>query len=120
MEGDCSELRGALGRIDIHVLTAGVLLHAALMPFILYGGGASGSGPRSIVAITYAFEAVFFLSMVFKRSKSRECVLQLWMSSTLARSMRGVVGEPLRCSMENMERSESHGDLCMRAWRLNR
>ena len=91
MEGDCSELRDAPGRFDIHVLTAGVLLQVALMPLIFYGGSASRSGSPPIVAITYAFEAVLFLSMTFRRSRSRRRALLLWMSSTLEGAVNGVL-----------------------------
>jgi hypothetical protein len=92
MEGDCSELRGALGRIDIHVLTAGVPLQAALMPLILYGGSASRADSPAILPVTYAFEAVCFMMMIFMRSRGRNRVLRLWMSSTLARAMNEAMG----------------------------
>jgi hypothetical protein len=94
MNGDCSELRDALARIDIHLLTAGVLLQAALMPSILYAGASRSGSPR-VVAITYAFEAVFFLSMNFRRSRVRARVLRLWASATLAYAMHGVLHEPV-------------------------
>jgi hypothetical protein len=75
MNGDCSELRDALARVDFEVLTECVLLQVALAPLILCGCGTRGSASRPIVAITYAFEAVFFLSMAFRRSRSRERAL---------------------------------------------
>jgi hypothetical protein len=92
MNGDCSELRDALARVDFEVLTECVLLQVALAPLILCGCGTRGSASRPIVAITYAFEAVFFLSMAFRRSRSRERALHLWMSSVLTHAMHGGVG----------------------------
>ena len=88
MKGDCFELRGALARLNIRALTAGVVLQAALMPLIRYGGIASRTGPPTILVATYAFEAVCFLWMAFIRPGSRERVLQLWMSATLTHAMR--------------------------------
>jgi hypothetical protein len=80
MKSDCPELRNALARRNIHLLTAGVVLQAALMPLILYGGFTSRAGTPVILAATYGLEAVCFLSMAIIRSSSRQHVLQLWMS----------------------------------------
>jgi|NGEPerStandDraft_6_1074524.scaffolds.fasta_scaffold145844_2 hypothetical protein len=88
MDGDCSELGHTLDRLNVRVLTTGVVLQVALMPLILYGGIASRAGSPAILVATYAFEAVCFLRMAFIRPNSRERVLQLWMSSTLARALQ--------------------------------
>ena len=88
MDGDYSELGNALAGLNIHVLTAGVVLQAALMAPILYGGIVSRSGSPAIPVATYAFEAVCFLWMAFIRPNSRARVRRLWMSATLAPALR--------------------------------
>jgi hypothetical protein len=57
MDGDPFELRHALDRLNVHVLTAGVVLQVALMPLILHGGVVSWTGPPTIRVATYASEA---------------------------------------------------------------
>ena len=88
MDGDCSELGNTLAGLNIHVLTAGVVLQAALMPPILYGGIVSRAGSPAILVVPYAFEAVCFLWMAFIRQNSRERVRQIWMFATLAPALR--------------------------------
>jgi hypothetical protein len=70
MTGDRS-LKDELARLDIHVLSAGVLLQVALMPLVLYGEIASRTLPPTLLAVTFGLEAVFVLLMVIKLSRSR-------------------------------------------------
>ena len=58
MDGDYSELGNTLAGLNIHVLTAGVVLQAALMALVLYSGIASRAGSPAILVATHAFEAV--------------------------------------------------------------
>ena len=93
MDSDRSGLRHGLDRVDVHILTTGVALQVALMPLILHGGVVSRTGPPTILVSTYAFEAVCFMMMILIRSRGRNRVLELWMSSSLARALHAVPEE---------------------------
>jgi hypothetical protein len=91
MNGDPFELRHELDRLNVHVLTIGVVLQVALMPLIFHGGVVSRTGHPTILVATYASEAVCFIMMVFIRARGRSRALQLWMSSALARPLLDVL-----------------------------
>jgi hypothetical protein len=91
MDGDPFELRHALDRVNIHVLTTGVVLQVAFMPLILHGGAVSWTGHATILVATYASEAVCFIMMILIRARGRSRALQLWMSSALAHAPHDVL-----------------------------
>jgi hypothetical protein len=93
MTGDRS-LKDELARLDIHVLSAGVLLQVGLMPLVLYGEIASRTLPPALLAVTFGPEAIFVLLPVIKLSRGRRRILQLWLSFRLTHAMHGVLCGP--------------------------
>jgi hypothetical protein len=94
MTDDRSELKYELAHFGIRVLSAGILVQAALMPLVLCGDIEPGMLPPALLAVTFGLEAAFVLLMVAKLSRGRRRILELWLSFRLTNAMHGVLCGP--------------------------
>jgi hypothetical protein len=94
MTDDHSELKYELAHFGIRVLSAGILVQAALMPLILCGEMEHQTLPPTLLAVTFGLKAAFVLLMVTKLSQGRRRILQLWLSFSLTHATHGVLCGP--------------------------
>ena len=94
MTDDHSELKYELAHFAIRVLSAGILVQAALMPLVLCADIEPRTLPPTLLAVTFGLDAVFVLLMAFKFFTGQRRILELWLSFRLTNAMHGVLCGP--------------------------